>query len=226
MLLIGQVLTRPAWLMTLFIFLACIVPFAGGMRPFRGDAFQMLDPFGFSLLTPSRGDFGLHSLLSLFAMLLIPALLIFWRRSERELTLAGAGEPFKNGILPLSAILIYCIFLIVSLPLVVRSSAFPTGAALMFTYLDLIVTAVFIALIVDFAIIMTPWHRMKALVAFIVAGGAHLFRCMADTFLISGEARDLVASDWSALTVHFILAVVASTLYALPLPQFKTRATE
>jgi len=225
MLLTGQVLGNPAWLMTFFIFLACLVPFAGGMRPFRGDALQMLDPFGFSLLTPSRADFGPYSLLSLFAPMIIPALLIHWRRSERFWTDCGCEMPFRSGVLPLAAVFIYCIFLFVSLPLVVKSASFPTTAALGFSYLDLIFTAIFLAYVVNFAMILTPWRRVRALVAFLVAGALHLLRCMADISLISPEARDIIAADWSNLTVHLILAVAAITLYALPLPHFKARPT-
>ncbi len=223
--LLGQILTRPAWLMAFFLLLACLIPFAGGTDPFRGDAFQLLDPFSFSLLSPSRRAFGPHSMLALTGLLIIPAVLIHWRRDESIFNEIENCTPFKTGILPLAALSLYCLFLLLCLPLIGRSTAFPGLAALGITILDLIILAAMMAWIVDFALSRTAHPRLQPLVGWIIAGGLHLARGMTDVFLIAPGTREVIEADWSTVTWHALLAIIAITLHALPLPSPQSRAT-
>jgi len=225
LLLTGQVLTRPAWLMALFLFLVCLVPFAGGNLPFRGDAFQMLDPFSFSLLTPSVHAFGPHSILALSGLILIPSLLIFWRRNQYLLENNCTSFGLEGGILPASALFLYSIFLILSLPLISRSSAFPTVQALGITLLDLFLLAANLALFTDYALSRTRHPRLQPLIAWIVAAAIYLARCMTDTFIISPQAMEIVEADWTLVAWHTILVLIALTLYAFPGTATRTRAT-
>ena len=224
-LLVGRILGRSAWLMALFLFLACLIPFAGGTSPFRGDLFQVLDPFGFSLLSPARRAFGPHSMLTVAGLFLIPAALIHWRRLETHANEIGECVLRRNGILPLAALTLYCLFILLSLPLIARSSAFPRPAAIGITILDLVLLGITMAWIVDLAISFASPPRLQALVGWMAAGGLHLARSMSDAYLIAPQVRELVEADWTTVTWHGVLAIVAVTLYALPIPRTRARAT-
>jgi len=211
--------------MAFFLLLACMLPFSGGTSPFRGDAFQPIDPFGFSLLCPSRGAFGPHSMLALAGLLIIPSVLVYWRRAERHLVDTAACPPFSGGVLPLSALTLYGLFIILSMPMIAGSNAFPGPAALATAVIDLMILGTMMAWGVDFALSRAPHPRLRPLTAWIFAGAIHLARGMADAFLIAPQAREIVQSDWTAVSFHALLALIAITLHALPLPFTKTRAT-
>ena len=223
--LLGRILARPAWLMALFLLLACMIPFAGGTRPVRSDTYQVLDAFGFSLLTPSRRAFNPHSMLSLAGLFIIPAALIYWRQLEVHLIEIGNRSALKGGILPLAAFSLYAMFLLLSLPLVARAESFTGPLALGTAVLDLIILAIMMAWAVDFALNLTDQERHRPLVGWMVAGALHLARGMTDAFLIAPQARELVEADWTTIAWHALLAIIAVTLHALPIPVLKSRAT-
>jgi hypothetical protein len=223
--LTGQILSRPAWLMTLFLFLACLVPFAGGTSPFRGDAYQILDPFSFSLLTPTTGAFGPHAAFALAGLFIIPAVLIFWRRKINMGRALGTPCGVAANALPGAALVLYCLFVLVGLPLVAKSSAFPNISSLGITVLDLVLLGASLALFTDFALSRTSQPRLQPLVGWMIAGAVYLARCMSDIFLIAPGARELVEADWTLIVWHAILVVVALTLYAFSGPEHRTSAT-
>jgi hypothetical protein len=222
---VGHILTRPVWLMAFFILLACMIPFSGGTSPFRSDAFHVIDPFGFSLLTPSRQAFGPHSMLSVVGLILIPALIIHWRLVESEIDGGAAcGYPGRNAV-PFSAFVIYCLFVLLSLPLMSRSAIFLRPAALGITLIDLIILAIMLAWTVDLALMLTPQPRLQPLVGWITAGGLYIGRSMSDAFVIAPQVREIVQSDWSLIAWHAVLAVIAFTLHALPAMRYRPRVT-
>lgn len=222
--LVGRLLTRPVWLMAFFLLLACLIPFSGGTLPFRSDAFHVIDPFGFSLLTPARQAFGPHSMLSVAGLILIPSLIIYWRRMETEI---DRGIPCSVGsnVVPTAALAVYCLFILLSLPLISRSIVLQQPAALGITILDLVILGVAMAWTVDLALVLTPHERLKPLMGWIVAGGLYLGRSMSDAFIIAPGVRDIVESDWTLVAWHAVLAIIAFTIHALPVARYRPRAT-
>jgi len=213
--LLERLLTQRVWLMVLFLLLACLVPFAGGTVPFSGGPAHLLDPFGFSLLSPSLYAFGPHSMLALAGFLIITASLNFWRDIEPSLILSGAGDIYRSSVVPIAAILLYLLFLLLSLPLIGHSSAFSTVAALGISIIDLVLLAAMLALIVDFAIVNTSHPRLRSLVGWMTSGAVFLTRAMTDSFIISPGIRELVEADWTLVVWHLILVIIAATIYAL-----------
>jgi hypothetical protein len=216
--LIRRITGSPAWIMALFILLVCLVPFAGGTSPFRGDVFNVLDPFSFSLLTPAQRAFGPHSMLALAGLLIIPAVLIHWRQLEAHMCeVATHGyASLRGGALPIASFLLYCLFLVLSVPLIARSSAFPGTGALAIALLDLVLLAVMMSWGVDFALSLATRPRLMPIVGWIVAGSLHLARTMTDAFLVAPDVRQLIEADWTSVALHGVLAAAAVTLHALP----------
>lgn len=222
---VSLILTRPVWLMAIFILLACMIPFSGGTAPFRSDAFHIIDPFGFSLLTPSRQAFGPHSMLSVVGLILLPALIIHWRRMESEIDEGAAWGMLERNVVPFAALTVYFLFVLLSLPLMSRSAIFLRPAALGITLLDLFVLAIMLAWTIDLAVILTPQPRLRPLVAWIAAGGLYIGRSMSDAFIIAPQVREIVESDWTLIAWHAVLALIAYTLHALPAIRYRPRAT-
>jgi len=214
--LIRQIIGSPAWIMTLFIFLVCLVPFAGGTSPFRGDVFNVLDPFSFSLLTPAQRAFGPHSMLALAGLFIIPAALIHWRQLDAHMRDAGCSGCLDGGALPLASFMLYCLFLVLSVPLIGKSSAFPGAAALGIALLDLVLLAAMMSWGVDFALSLTTRPRLMPMVGWIVAGSLHLARTMTDAFLVAPDVRQLIEADWTSVALHALMAAAAVTFHALP----------
>ncbi len=214
--LLERLLTNRVWLMVIFLLLACLVPFSGGTVPFRGDPLQLLDPFSFSLLTPSMHAFGPHSMLALAGLFLITGALITWRDLEQPLNLRAAGDIFQGAVLPVTATLLYLLFLVLSLPLIGHSSAFRNIGALGITILDLVLLGAMLALIVDFALAVTIQRRLRPLVGWMVAGAVFLTRGMTDAFIIAPEVRELVEADWTLVAWHLVLVIIAATIYVIP----------
>jgi len=211
--------------MAIFILLTCMIPFSGGTSPFRSDAFHVIDPFGFSLLTPSRQAFGPHSMLSVVGLILLPAMVIHWRRMESDIDGGIACGLHGRNIVPFAAVTVYCLFVLLSLPLMSRSAIFLRPAALGITLLDLIVLAVMLAWTIDLVIILTPQPRLRPLVAWITAGWLYIGRSMSDAFIIAPQVREIVESDWTLIAWHVVLALIAYTLHALPAIRYHPRAT-
>jgi hypothetical protein len=220
--LIGRILSRPAWLMALFLILACVIPFAGETTPFRGDSSQILDPFSFSLFLPTRHSFGPHEILALAGLLIIPALLIDWRRWMDQISVDVPIPAVPGWVYPFAAVAFYAFFLMLCLPLTARSSAFPGPVSIILTFIDLLVQASILAWIVDLSMNMTATARLRPLVAWMTAGAVHLGVSLSDIWFIAPQAQQLFEIGWTSLAWHGILTFIAITIHAFPI---RTRAT-
>lgn len=216
--LVGGILTQPAWLMALFLFLVCLVPFAGGTMPYRGDASQFLDPFAFSLLTPSNRAFGPVSMLALAGIFIIPSAMIYWRNTKLPSMLFNNSTVTVKGILPFSACCLYFLILLLGLPLIVQSSAFQGPADIAISMFDLVLIALSVAWVASFTMSRVQEPGLRSLVVWMVIGAYHLVRCMTDEFLIAPGIRDLIEGTWTLVVWHGILAVVAFTLHSVQGP--------
>ncbi len=223
--LILGLLKRPAWFIAIFFFLACLIPFAGPTASLRGDSLHILDPFGFSLLTPSRHAFGPTELLALAILFLVPAALVDFGRTESRLRALACPDSLNENTLALAAFGFYGFFLILAFPLLARSHAFPGPVALGLAMLDLLLRAAAMGWVISFALGRTGNDRLKPLICWIVAGAFHLAMTVTDALLIAPQARELVETNVSTLIWHGLIALVAVTLHALPLPTPKARAT-
>ena len=211
-----RTLSRPGWMAAIFIFLTCLVPFAGSTGNFRGDPSQELDPFGFSLLTPSRQAFGPPEMLWLAALFMIPLSMIEWIRIASRLhgdeKYAPPGQTVAIG-----AIGIYLIFLILSVPILAQSSLFPGPRAVLLTLFDSALKASALAMGVKFAIDLTANTRMIPLSGFLAAGVLYFGLSLSDAFLIPPSAREFISPGWTVLIWHIVVLVATVTLHALPL---------
>jgi hypothetical protein len=222
--LIGLLASRPGWLLTVFLLLVCLVPFAGPTASLRGEVVQRIDPFGFSLLVPSSSAFGPAQFLGLAQLLLITAAIIDWRGARANLETVACRGVMTPGTMALAAALFYGFFLVLSLPLLARSSAFPGIPAIMLTMVDLMLRATALAWVVSFAMSRASSPRIQPLVCWIVAGAFHLVVNVTDVFLVAPQARELVSVDISTIVWHAVIAVAAITLHVLPLPSPRIQA--
>jgi hypothetical protein len=229
--LMRQTLTTTSWQIVFFLLLACLIPFAGTTAAFRDSSNQILHPFGFSLLTPTRTAFGPREMLLLGALLKIPALLSDWRRSIDGLTsFTGKGPPRRvpQWTYPFSVVLIFAFYLALALPILGRSSAFPGIQSIGLTVLDLLLVAVTLAWGVDLALMIITTPRMRPLMGWITAGALYLGLSLYDAFLIPPQARGIVEEGFSAIAWHGVLAVAALTIHTLaarPITLLRRRVT-
>jgi hypothetical protein len=126
---------------------------------------------------------------------------------------------------PLSAVLLYSFVLLLALPVLARSTMFPGPAALVLTIADLILRSVTLAWVVDLSMVLTRAPRLAPLVAWTVAGAAHLGISVSDVWLIAPQARELVETGWSAFAWHGLLAAVAVTVRAFVTPVAREHVT-
>jgi hypothetical protein len=210
-----RLLSQPAWLMGLFLLLACFIPFAGGTSPFRGDQMQELDPFGFSLLTPSRHAFGPLEMLSLAALLLIPASLIeFHRFYSTDSDPENLAKP-PLWVFPWSSFSFYAFFLLLTLPIITRSSSFPGFASIFILVIDILMRAISLSWIADIAYGISEPRRLKPFVTWMIAGTFHLGLSVADAYVISPQIRQIIEIGWTSLLSHAILAFLIVTFHSL-----------
>ena len=221
--MVSRLVSRPAWFVTFFLLVVCLLPFAGPTTSFRGEAIHILDTFGFSLLVPRVGAFGPMEFLSLSALFIITTSLIDFDRSEISINSTACRGVINPGTLALSSVLLYGLFLILCLPLLARSHAFPGVVALVMAIGDLIIRAIALAWVVSFAMELTGDTRLRSLVCWIAAGVFYLALAVSDAWLIPPQARELVEVDFTVLLWHAIIALAAMTLHALPVPLTKPR---
>ncbi len=222
--MVGHLISRPSWFAALFLLVVCLLPFAGLTTSFRGEAIHNLDPFGFSLLVPSGGAFGPGEFLSLAALLIITTSLIDFGRSEICTGSTACKGIITPGTLALSSVLFYGMFLLLCLPLLARSHAFPGFAALVLAIVDLLLRAISLAWVLTFAMARTSDIRLRSLVCWIAAGAFHLALAVSDALLIPPQTRELIEVDFTVLLWHAIIALAAMTLHALPIPSPNTRS--
>ena len=223
--LINRTVTSSSWQIVFFLLLACVIPFTGTTSAFRDSSNQILHPFGFSLLTPTRTAFGPREMLMVGALLLIPALLLDWRQSVIDHISINRKEDIPQWTYPFSATLMFALYLILSVPLLGRSSAFPGIQSIGLTVLDLMLVAVTLAWGVDLALLMITTPRMRPLLGWIAAGALYLGLCLYDAFLIPPQARGIVHEGFSAITWHGVLAFAVLTIHALFAPISRRRVT-
>jgi len=214
--LIGDLLSNRGLLITYFILLLCLIPFEGGLVPFRGDSTHIIDPFGFSLLSPAKRAFGPHSMLAVAGLFIIPSAGIYLRSMEDRMEELAACTISGKHLIPFTALLLYFGFLVMSVPLTARSMALPGHNAIAISMIDLVLLGVLMAWSVDFAVSRTSNKRYRPMVGWMVAGALYLSRGLIDAFIVTPQAVELVATDWSVVIWHLILAVVAVSLHALP----------
>jgi hypothetical protein len=159
------------------------------------------------------------------ALLIIPALLLDWRKSALDRTSADKKEEVPQWTYPFSATLMFALYLILSIPLLGRSSAFPGIQSIGLTVLDLMLVAVTLAWGVDLSLLMITTPRMRPLMGWITAGALYLGLCLYDAFLIPPQARGIVHEGFSAITWHGILAFAALTIHAVAAPISRRRVT-
>ncbi|HDS29644.1 MAG TPA: hypothetical protein ENN67_01235 [Firmicutes bacterium] len=214
---IGMLLMQPGWYLTFFLLLTCLVFFAGPTASISGQTQQTIEPFSFSMLIPSVDAFGPVDFLSLAQLLLITSAVIEFRRMRKTVENAACGGLLNSGTVGFTAVLFYILFLIFSLPLLARSNAFPGLPAIGLTFADLILKATALSFVLAFAMSRTENDRFQPLIIWIIAGAFHFALHATDIFLVPPEAQAFVATDITRIAWHFVIAIAAVTLHALPL---------
>jgi hypothetical protein len=223
--LIRRILSRPAWLIVLFMLLVCLIPFTGGTSAFRSDPTKILDPFGFSLLTPSKHAFGPHEMMALAILLIVPSVLIDSRRSMSKCPGISCDALIPGWVIPATAASFYAFYVLLSLPLLARSSFFPGPISLLLAIVDLLILAASMALIVDFAMTHFLKSQLTPLIAWMTAGAFHMGISISDAYIVAPQLRELVEPSWTAPVWHALILIVAITLHSLPVPAANPRAT-
>lgn len=213
--LLRMILSSPGWLISLFLLLVCLVPFAGATPDLRGDPLQELDPFGFSLLTPSRHAFGPSEMISLAGLMIVPSSMIVWHRYLKNVYLESSGRVNENAMAAAS-IGLYFFYLVLAVPILVRSDAFSGIGALSFSLFDSLIKISGMSLFIRFLLNVAGDTRLMPLNVFIGAGAYYLGLWISDAYLIAPEVREIVAPAGSTLIWHLVMLVVVFTLNAVP----------
>ena len=216
--LVRGIYTQPAWLMAFFLFLVCLIAFADERSQFTSDPRHLFDPFGFSLLNPSTSPFNAHSMLSIAGFFMIPSTMIYWHNTRLPSMPSLLSDFNLRNLLPLAGFLMYCLFLIISLPLMAISPAYRNPPALIVTFLDLLFLAGITAWLTSIILVIVKQPKFKGIFVWMIVGAFHLARCMIDPILIPPEAREIVVSAWSMVVWHFILMIVFLTIHLLIAP--------
>lgn len=209
-------IVRPGWLILLFFFLICMIPFTGRIQPYGSEPKQIIDPFSLSLLIPSPNPFGPYEMLTLAMIFIIPAAIADWRQWASSTIELSSGLKIPVSSYPLAGLMLYTLFAIASLPFLARSISFQGATALVMTFVDIILRATIIAWIVDFAMKIYPYPRYQILVGFMIGGAVHLAISFSDYYLIYPKAKQLIETDWALIFWHGIIAFAVLTLHAIP----------
>ena len=221
--LLKRVFTKPSWLAGLFFLLVCLLPFTGGTLPFRDDSSHLLNPFGFSLMTPSRRAFGPYEMLSLASFLIIPWSLMFWRTEFDSTKETVTQDAFAGCIMPCAACSLYAIYLILALPLIIRTNAFPNSLSILLVLIDLLLRSAILAWPIDFILRFASPLGVKILTAWIAATVLYLGINMFDSFLFAySQIRRTAVPSVSFLVFHAALAF-AFSVFSLALIRLTRR---
>ena len=214
--LVAGIYARTSWLMTMFLLLACFLWFSGGISQFRGAPNQVLDPFGFSLLTPSSRSFGPADMLSLACLLLLPTIIIDLRRRTYNREESPGICVIHPVLITLSAIFCFGIFLILSIPFLAMSSVYQGLKILLFTIADQFFLSIAMAFSIDLVLKFVANKKIEPIAIWITAGAFHLSRTFIDILLINPQVKDYVASGLSLTLWHLTLAFAVVTLSLIP----------
>ncbi|HEX9746311.1 MAG TPA: hypothetical protein VGB30_12870 [bacterium] len=224
MFLVNRQFTKPAWIVLFFVLLVCLVPFAGLTSKFSGSAAFELDPFGLSLLTPTRYAFGPNELLLLFGFFLITLSLIEYEAMMEENT-GYQDFPAASNSVVAASVLFTSIFFVLGFPIIAQSRIFPGIPAMAMVVLDAIIVAAGTACFVKLVMNLTRSRHLKPMIGFTMAGVYYFSMRIADSYLIEPQTRNMISPGWSTLVWHAIILVVMFTLLSFPYGQYLKKAT-